>query len=389
MSRDARIVALGVLLAVLCFGLLSQPVNAGPAADQIGLLEERLAATEAKVTALEGEIELLKPRPTPVPTPVPTPTPTPSPTPQPAPSGILLVALATRPASGPAWDALLSTASSTWPAPDLMNQDSRHQLYVLAAAFVYARNGDTTMQAKARNGILAALPTFHADTTNGALSLGRQLPAYVIAASLIGLDDPTFRADLVAWRDGTVGTHGRWSKLGFTCSDSSNNWGAHACAAVIAIDKYLGNDLSADWAIFRGFTGDRSAHTFGPVSIAQPSWVVASTWTPVQIAPGDPRDGAVTEDAWRSGAYPTISNTYVMDSAQALGLQAELLGGWSYLNRSSGFLVRQSSVWTNSGGRGGRSLAYLYNARLGLGVPTTNTGDRFGWSFGFMDWLYQ
>lgn len=335
--------------------------------------------------------------PTPSPTVVPTPAPTPAPTPPPA--GILVspAELAALPRSGPAWDAMLAAANATWPAPNLVDMNGHHQLDVLAAAFT----GQTT---KARNGIAAALPTFNAGTENGALSMGRQLPTYVIAADVIGLRsldsalDATFRADLAAWRDNTVGTHPRWSKLSATFADSSNNWGTHAGAAVIAIDAYLGRSLAADYDLFREFVGTKAivAPHFPRPAIAEPSWVVnaSAPWIPVQQAAGDPRDGAVTEDAWRDSPYPNVNAMYVMDSAQALALQAEILSragfaAWPDTARYRGFLSRSnwSTIWTTSGGRGGRGLAYLFNRR-GLAVSTANLGDRQAWSLAWLDWLY-
>ena len=300
--------------------------------------------------------------------------------------------LAALPRSGAAYEAVAAAAGRPWPKPDLSNPDGRHQLHVLAAALL----GD---RASARDGIRDALATFVPGRESTVLALGRQLPAYIVAADVIDLAafdpgvDTQLRADLATWRDGVVGTHQRWSTLSFTFGDSSNNWGAHTGAAVIAIDAYLQRPLDADWAIYRGFTGDVEAHRFPQPPIARRTWYGARTWTPVQMLPNDPRDGAVTEDAWRAGRYPKISNTYVMDSAQALAVQAELLSragypAWDLLRRPAEFLMREGSPWSKAGGRGGQTLAFLYNRRLGLQAPTGNVGDGMAWSFGFGNWLY-
>ncbi|HEX5014181.1 MAG TPA: hypothetical protein VFV72_08465 [Candidatus Limnocylindrales bacterium] len=317
-----------------------------------------------------------------------------SPTASPRTEGIFIspADLAALPRSGPAYEAVAAAAAPPWPEPDLTNPDSRHQLHVLASALLGDRE-------RARDGIRDALGTFAARHDQGVLALGRQLPAYIVSADLIDLAnfdpglDEALRHDLGLWRNAVVGTHNRWKTLAFTFGDSSNNWGAHAGAAVIAIDRYLGKPLDDDWAIFRGFTGDPDAHRFPQPKIERPTWYGAKTWTPVQVLPNDPRDGAVTEDAWRAGYYPKVSNTYVMDSAQALAVQAELLSragypAWDLLQRSAAFLKREETPWSTKGGRGGETLAYLYNRRLGLGVPTDNVGDRMAWSFGFGDWLY-
>jgi hypothetical protein len=328
----------------------------------------------------------------------PPPDPDPEP-PVPAPGGFLLgVDLASLPTSGAAWDAMLAKAKGSWPAPNLTDQNSQHAAHVLAGALVAARTGDAALKTKVMAGILDAIRTHKDGTGNNALSLGRQLAGYVIAASAIGYRDPAFLDFLRDIRTRNVGGHSRWYSLYGTAADSSNNWHVLALTSLTAIDIYLGDTagIDRDAALFRGYCGDRSAHTFRTPSISQPSWLAdpSAPWTPIQNAPGDPRHGAPTEDAWRSGAYPTISNTYVMDAVGGAVMTAELLSRAGYTDvfaRLANVIVftqRFPSVWTTSGGRGGQGLAYLVNRRTGAGVPTTNTTSRIAWTHAWLDWLY-
>lgn len=329
------------------------------------------------------------------------PPPEPPEPPVPAPGGFLLgVDIASLPTSGAAWDAMLAKAKGSWPAPNLTDQNSQHGAHVLAAALVAARTKDLDLLARTQAGIEAAIVTHRDGTGNNALSLGRQLAGYVIAASAIGYRDVAFEAFLRDIRTRNVGGHSRWYSLVGTAADSSNNWHVLALTSLTAIDAYLGDaaGLIRDILLFRGYCGDRDAHTFRTPSISQPSWLApnAGPWTPIQNAPGDPRNGAPTEDAWRSGAYPTISNTYVMDALGGAAMTAELLRSvpgigfdpFALLAPVLDFTKRFPSVWTTAGGRGGQGLAYLVNRRTGAGVPTTNTTSRIAWTHAWLDWLY-
>jgi hypothetical protein len=106
-------------------------------------------------------------------------------------------ALAARPASGPAWRALVAVANGSLGTADLTDQNNQHGVRTLGVALVAARTGSTTLRTKARNAIMSAIGTEQVGAGNSILALGRQLGAYVMAAGLIGLsgaDDATFRA---------------------------------------------------------------------------------------------------------------------------------------------------------------------------------------------------
>jgi hypothetical protein len=336
------------------------------------------------------------PTATPVPTAAPTPTPAPSTAPA-APSGdYLLMPRATLvglPTSGSAWTALKAVADGSLGTADLCNQDNKHAVRTLAVAVVYARTGDATYRTKARNAIMTAIGTTRVGCYNAILALGRQLGAYVLAADFIdlsGTDDQTFRTWLSGIRTKDLGGHSRWYTLRGTADDSSNNWGAFAQGSLVAADAYLGDTtaLAHDWARFRGFLGDTTAYRFKVPSSVDTSWSCAATWTPVQRCAGDARDGAIVEDAWRSGAYPSISRTYVQESMQGLALAAEVLSrsgynAWPRLTAVADFANRWG-VWNASSV--GQHLPWMFNRRILAGAPLKTAGD--GRVFGYTDWLY-
>lgn len=319
----------------------------------------------------------------------------PPPSPPLPPSGGLLVSsseLAALPMSGAAWNNLRAVADGPLGTPNLTDQDNKHSVKTLAVALVAARTGSAVYREKARAAIMSAIGTERPGASNSILALGRILGSYVLAADLIGLDgadDVAFRTWLDPIRTRNLGGHGRWVILKGTCEDSSNNWGAFACASLIAAHLYLGDaaGLARSWDVFRGFTGDRAAFTFRDITS---TWrCTGAPWTPINVASncGD-KLGAPPEDAHRSGAYPAINKLYVQETMQGLAFQAELLQragypAWERLRLTADFATRWA-VWNASAV--GYHLPWWYNKRLGINVPTQNAG--FGRLFGYTDWLY-
>lgn len=291
------------------------------------------------------------------------------------------------PTTGAAWSYVKGQADATWPAPDLCNQDNKTGVQALATGMVYARIGGGAYRTKVGSAIAAMMASQRDGCTNAALAAGRQLGAWVLAADLVGYRTAAFDAFLADMRTRNLGGHGRWVSLDYTCGDSSNNWGAFACAALATMDRYLGRSLDTAWARFRGFTGDRGAYVYRTPSVS-PGWVCGTAWTPIQVCPGDDRDGAPAEDAHRSGDYPTISRTYVQETMQGLALTAEMLQragypAWDRLRPLAAFASRWD-VWNASSV--GYHVPWWYNARLGTTAPTQAAG--YGRTFGFTDWWH-
>ena len=173
--------------------------------------------------------------------------------------------LLSRSVSSSAWTNLRNVANGSLGTPDLCDQNSDHGLRTLASALVYARSGIASYGTKARSGVMAAIATHKVGCGNAVLSMGRQLPSYVLAADFAGLSgasDTSFRAFLRAIRTKNIGGHSVWNSLTATHRDSNNNWGAYAGAARIAASRYIGDtaDVSAAAKVTQGFLGNRTAY---------------------------------------------------------------------------------------------------------------------------------
>ncbi len=326
------------------------------------------------------------------------------------------------PTSGAAWDKIRSTAYGSWGIPDLKNQDNIHAINTLAGALVYARTGDTLLQSKVRDAIIAAKRTLDESnewqTTNGVLAAGRQIGAYVISADLISLKnhdisaDNEFRSWLMTIRTTKIGTHSRWNSITGTCENAAENWAAHACASRIAASIYLGDTADVDRAalIIHAWS-DRAFYPkdgiglngyFQHSSSYNSSWICGteSTWTAINppcVKSGVNIDGALVEDASRGGGCCQLAGvgySYSWEVMQGLTLSTELLYRtnrydnpylWtnSALKRAAENMLRQGWVINNPG----KFVPWLLNIRYGTNYPTTSNSDGRYMSWG--DWLYQ
>jgi hypothetical protein len=326
------------------------------------------------------------------------------------------------PTSGASWDKIRNAAYGSWGTANLQNQDNKHAIYTLAGALVYARTGDTALQSKVRDAILAAKRSLDESaewqSVNGVLAAGRQIGAYVISADLINLKsydaaaDNEFRSWLGLIRTTNIGTHGRWTNIRFTCENATANWSAFACASRIAASIYLGDtaDVQRSSLIIRALLGERSAYPndapgrnsyFQHTAAYQSSWACDDpNWTGVNtpcVKSGVNLDGVLVEDASRGGGCCVLQGDGIMyswESLQGLFVSTELLYrtgsygnpyNWSNqaLRRAVDFMAR--SGW-------GISTAAMYvpwmtNKRYGTFYPAGSSisGRIMGWG----DWLYQ
>lgn len=166
------------------------------------------------------------------------------------------------PTSGPAWDAVLMGANHDCTKPNVANQDDDTNAYVLAAAIVYARIGDS----RYKNKVSAACDQLVAHGNPGGITLawGREVGAYAMAADLVGYRTPVFEKWL---RDmAEVYKDDEGNTLQKTFKRRANNWGSHAFGSLCAIYRYL-NDQVALAAIrdywSRGVTGPNPGYKFG------------------------------------------------------------------------------------------------------------------------------
>jgi hypothetical protein len=341
-------------------------------------------------------------------------------TPRPRPPGDYLLLpraeLEALPTSGNAWAYLVDTARSAWSQPDFNDLENQTDTLALAAGLVYARAGDAALRTKARDAIMAVIPTFDARRLEEGLGPLRQTAGWVLAADLVkleGADDVAFRQFLGRVLTEPTGTHPRWNHVIATHDDSANNWGAWAGAARIAATLYLGQDVTAATKTVRGFLGDREswAQFNGQkdrLSAGVAAW--ACDAAPGAFAPvngpctraGLDLDGAVPADISRGPSEPgRPSRTGIMYSLETLAgysLQLELLYRNGYpdiydfqsqaLRRMADFVSRSEAAggpgWNP--GRVQYHIPWLLNHRYGTAYPTVPA--EYGRSFGFTDWLY-
>jgi hypothetical protein len=294
------------------------------------------------------------------------------------------------PASGRAWQALVSEANS-FRGVDLSDQEDDNDVRLLAWALVTVRTGGDVGPIY---DALARVPgTEGADT----LALGRNLAPVVLAADLVGYREAGF----VDWVRRVMRTSLDGMTLISTHENRPNNWGTHAGASRIAADLYLGDggDLSRAAAVFRGWLGERSV--YAGFNYGDLDWQ-ANDDAPVGINPpgatidGHNVDGVLPDDMRRAGGFqwPPPKENYVYEALQGALLQAELLSragypaydwsgrallrAFSWLHNQASFPAEGDDTWQ----------PHLVNARYGTSFPA-QLPSRPGKNFGFADWLYR
>jgi hypothetical protein len=231
---------------------------------------------------------------------------------------------------------------------DLSDQDSPTPGHLMQLALLAARLDDDRLRGRARDLIVAAIGTEDGDTgqhqaRNRPLGIGRNLPAYVISADVIGLDsfDPATGDRFRSWLDelrSKVIAGVDYSLVGIEPVDHSN-WGAHMGAALTAANLYLHDSAairtSAD--ILRGWLGERAGRQDWEYDTDRHdySWMCAypdvDAFLPVNPA-GCERDGMaiggiIPIDMQRGDGFrvPPRYTQYPRETLQARTAQAELL----------------------------------------------------------------
>lgn len=302
------------------------------------------------------------------------------------------------PTSGAAWNALVKAADSSAGSPDISNQDSDNDVYVLAKALVYARTGQTKYRSEVIDQLKRAVNTEAGGRT---LALGRNLVSYVIAADLVNLPaaDPSFDSTFRSWLRKTLTETLDGRTLVSTHEDRPNNWGTHAGASRIAVALYLGDSAELNRAakVFAGWLGDRSAYSgfkYGDLS-----WQCDAS-KPVGINPkgctknGRNIDGAQPEEMRRGGSFqwPPAPTGYAWEALQGAVVQAVLLhrAGYPAFEWSDRALLRAYQFlynigWTDEGDD--RWQVWLVNWAYGTNYATTTAGK--GKNMGWTDWTHQ
>jgi hypothetical protein len=216
----------------------------------------------------------------------------------------------------------------------LNNQDDGTNVCVMAKALVFARAGNPRYGTDVRSALRSIVES---GTYRGrALSLGRELAAYVIAADVVGLRgldpdlDERFRVKIRQLLT-TPTTDGPRNLV--ECHERRpNNWGNHCGASRAAVAAYLGDsrELARVAQVFKGYLGDRASYAgfrYGDLA-----WQCQPR-SPVGINPkgcvvdGRSLDGVLPDDQRRSGnrRWPPPHENYVYEGLQGALAQAVIL----------------------------------------------------------------
>jgi len=298
------------------------------------------------------------------------------------------------PMEGEAWRALRATADKPLPAPDLAGRDNNCDVACLAKALVHARTGEPRM----RDEVLAVLQkAIGSERTGDVLSLGRNLPGYVIAADLVGLP-PVLEKRFRSWLELALSEELAGTTLRAVHEQRPNNWGTHAGAARAVVARYLGktHELERVAQVFRGWLGERSFYDgfdFGDLE-----WQ-AERERPVGINPrgavrdGHSLDGVLPDDQRRGGGFswPPPKENYVYEALQGALVQAVVLWRAGYdvwewgdrallraalwLEREADFPAQGDDTWQPY------VINHFYGADLRFESPS-RPGKNVGWT----DW---
>ena len=242
-------------------------------------------------------------------------------------------AMATLPIGGAGWASVERQARESCGPVDLSNQESNANVCVLAKALAFGRTGVVSFQTD----VIAAIHAVVASRYQGrALSLGRELAAYVIAADLIDLAhtdpplDQRFRIAIAGLL--TAATSEGPGNL-IECHEiRPNNWGTNCGASRAAVLAYLRDTagLARVADVLHGWLGGRSSYSgfkFGDVAWqCDPSAPVAIN-PPGCMRDGHSIDGVLPDDQRRAGgfAWPPPKENYVYEALQGAVVQAVIL----------------------------------------------------------------
>lgn len=238
------------------------------------------------------------------------------------------------PMRGAAWNSLSHEANRDCGTPDLSNQEDGTNVCVMAKALAFARNGDVRLGLDVRSALrsIVEAPPYR----GRALSLGRELAAYVIAADIVGLRtlDPTLDSSFrIKIRQLLTTPTSDGPRNLVDCHEKRpNNWGNHCGASRAAVAAYLGDrtELARVAQVFKGYLGDRNSYAgfrYGDLA-----WQ-CDRHRPVGINPkgcvvdGHSLDGVLPDDQRRSGAltWPPPHENYVYEGLQGALVQAVIL----------------------------------------------------------------
>lgn len=295
------------------------------------------------------------------------------------------------PQAGAAWAATLAAANKTISTSELNNQDSDNNVITLAKGLVFARTGE----AKYRDEVLTVLQHLINTGAGGrTLALGRELAAYVVAADLVGLEQPmraAFESKLRELRTKKLGS-GNAESLIVTHEKRPNNWGTMCGASRAAVAAYLGDrtDLDRTAQVFKGWLGDRTSYAnfqFGDLSWQPDPKNPVAVGLPGATGHGQSLDGALPEELRRANGY----NNYVWGALSGAVAQAWFLhrAGYPAFEWVSKAVLR-AVKWPHDLGKTATGddawLIPVINKVYGTNFPVT--GNEPGKGMGWTQWTH-
>lgn len=293
------------------------------------------------------------------------------------------------PTSGAAWSNVVTWSNRT-PDVNLSENNADGDVVTLAKALVYARTGD----AAKRTEVIAALDRARSSSLARALELGRGFGAYVLAADLIGYQDPAF----VSWVRLTVNR--RLDRTQVECHEQRpNNWGTWCGASRVIADLYLADttDLARAVTVWRGWLGDRAQYagfSYGDLAwqcnAAQPVGI-----NPECIKSGVDIGGVLPDDQRRNedSPFPEIScASYVWEALQGTVLAGAVLdrAGYPFWAWSDAAVVRAYD-WLAANGceaEGDDRWSPWVVDHFGGTEYSSAGATQPGKGFGYADWLW-
>lgn len=304
--------------------------------------------------------------------------------------------IAARPTTGKAWDAMKAAALKSWGTPTIADQSSTDDTNTLAGAIIAVRLNDDALRSKVRDHLAALVASHPYDRV---LGLARQLPSYVIAADLVGLEPSArlgFEAFLREAMSHQMEGHSGGTDLRSTARRSPNNWGTMSRAAMAAAAVYLGDytDLAVLADTQRAWLGESVPNELRFSSTTWHSGVQPAGVNPVgAVRDGHPLDGVQPEDQRRTGGYTWAApkGSYPHEALQGAVLASVILDRAGALPFDAGddALIR-AEAWLSGPGANppsgdDRNTPYMLN-RYGASFATgsTSAAKNIAWA----DWAY-
>ena len=307
--------------------------------------------------------------------------------------------IAQLPNSGITWTKLVGVARSDWGAPDLSDNNARHDTSTLAGALVATRTGDPAMVAKTRGAIMAVT---RATTYHQVLQMARGIPSYVIAADLVGLspsDDARFKTFISGLRTLPLKGHSGGTDLRSTALRSPTNWGTMSRAAMASIDLYLGDrqQLNQIALAHRAWLGENVPNQLiytdtnwhaGRLAGVNPRGAVVAGRNADGLQPEEQRrTGEPTAGAAPRGSYPwealqgALVTGVMLDRAGLVDINAgdqALIRAFTWLYETNGNPPVADDRWQ----------PWLLNSVAGTHFPTVASTPYPGKNMGWTDWTH-